>query len=362
LNAVKQKGSWPLPTTVLNNNNVSNTSATSPSDTSTISNNETRRRKTSSSDNRSPRKENDSLAGSFDLSDTSTIQSVNSPGSIHFIQRTLNQHALQAIAKGRLRHLGYMAANITDFDLVNWLKTHKHEPSLIVSNYPETLKSLHSEFNWPLPVLISASVYFNPLFQDKESTTSSTDNNGHHSDSGLGPNGDQEDKFSRNVSRATSKEEMNVDLTLKQQKDYLDTLSLTSEASSMPMDNEFDDMVQPRDIDLLTQELANRGPPLCEQQIRYVYDIFFAAECYDWSFLLSLILKSQTMITHVVNAIRIQDLSTQMFALQRGLLELETWADNECPGYKSLLNFVRNQAQALINQRRTFLPTSTGTM
>lgn len=32
------------------------------------------------------------------------------------------------------------------------------------------------------------------------------------------------------------------------------------------------------------------------------------------------------------------------------------------PGYKSLLNFVRNQAQALINQRRTFLPTSTGTM
>lgn len=48
----------------------------------------------------------------------------------------------------------------------------------------------------------------------------------------------------------------------------MDTLSLTSEASSMPMDNEFDDMMQPRDIDLLTQELANRGPPLCEQQIR----------------------------------------------------------------------------------------------
>lgn len=126
LSAVKQKGSWPSPTTVLNNNNVSNTSATSPSDTSTISNNETRRRKTSSSDNRSPRKENDSLVGSFDLSDTSMIQSVGSPGSIHFIQRTLNQHALQAISKGRLRHLGYMAANITDFDLVNWLKTHKY--------------------------------------------------------------------------------------------------------------------------------------------------------------------------------------------------------------------------------------------
>jgi len=53
------------------------------------------------------------------------------------------------------------------------------------------------------------------------------------------------------------------------------------------------------------------------------------ADCYDWSFLFSLILKSQTMITQVINAIRIQDLSTQMFSLQRGLVELETWADIE---------------------------------
>jgi hypothetical protein len=71
------------------------------------------------------------------------------------------------------------------------------------------------------------------------------------------------------------------------------------------------------------------------------------ADCYDWSFLFSLILKSQTMITQVMNVIRIQDLSAQMFALQRGLSELEVWADS-----------VRNQAQALINQRRTFFPSS----
>lgn len=53
------------------------------------------------------------------------------------------------------------------------------------------------------------------------------------------------------------------------------------------------------------------------------------AECYDWALIFSLILKSQTMITHVINAIRMQDLSTQMFALQRGLAELETWADTQ---------------------------------
>lgn len=45
-------------------------------------------------------------------------------------------------------------------------------------------------------------------------------------------------------------------------------MSLTSEASSMPIDNELDDMLTNRDIESLSQELANRGPPLCEKQIR----------------------------------------------------------------------------------------------
>jgi hypothetical protein len=60
------------------------------------------------------------------------------------------------------------------------------------------------EFDWPLPVIFSPSVYFNPIYRksnliifqyldslftdDKDSTTSSTDNNGHHSDSGYGLN------------------------------------------------------------------------------------------------------------------------------------------------------------------------------
>ncbi|CAF4816897.1 unnamed protein product, partial [Rotaria socialis] len=45
-----------------------------------------------------------------------------------------------------------------------------------------------------------------------------------------------------------------------------------------------------------------------------------------------------------------------MFALQRGLVELETWADIECPEYKPLLLSIRNQAQVLLNQRRTSAP------
>lgn len=37
----------------------------------------------------------------------------------------------------------------------------------------------------------------------------------------------------------------------------------------MPIDNEFDDMLNHHDIESFSQELANRGPQLCEKQIRY---------------------------------------------------------------------------------------------
>jgi hypothetical protein len=36
----------------------------------------------------------------------------------------------------------------------------------------------------------------------------------------------------------------------------------------MPVDNDFDDLLNNRDIEILSQELANRGPQLCEKQIR----------------------------------------------------------------------------------------------
>ncbi|CAF4801054.1 unnamed protein product, partial [Rotaria magnacalcarata] len=144
LNTIKAKASWPATS---NNNNSSSVSASnSPTDSSNNATNETRRRKASSSDNKTARRESDvqqqQQQQSFDSSDGSQPQSPTVPSSVHFIQRTLNQHALKVISKGRLRHLGYMAANIADFDLLYWLKR----------------------------------------------DASSMDNNGHHSDSGLGPN------------------------------------------------------------------------------------------------------------------------------------------------------------------------------
>jgi hypothetical protein len=126
-NPSKGKTSWPS-TTNVPTNNPSNVSPTSNADaSSTVATTEARRRKLSSSaENRSPRKDIDSQHTSFEQSDSSVSSSPTIvPSTIPFIQRTLNQHALNALAKGRLRHLGYMAANIADFDLSQWLRMHK---------------------------------------------------------------------------------------------------------------------------------------------------------------------------------------------------------------------------------------------
>jgi hypothetical protein len=134
LSTTKAKASWPTPSTALNTNTLNISTSNNLIESQNNSNNETRRRKTSSSDNKSPRKENDSQLSqqqSFDSSDGSVPQSSIASSSIHFIQRTLNQHALQTITKGRLRHLGYMAANILDFDLLTWLKSHKYKNCLL---------------------------------------------------------------------------------------------------------------------------------------------------------------------------------------------------------------------------------------
>ncbi|CAF1068373.1 unnamed protein product, partial [Didymodactylos carnosus] len=347
--------------------------ATQSSPTSSSSNSNAQRQQNrrdlqriiSFSDKKSPKKDSEqaslSLLSSTNNSHHSSNVNSSSPlVSSNFIQRTLNQHALQSVSKGHLRHLGYMAANINDFDILTWLKTHRHESALVISNYTEILKALHLEFHWPFPVCISPTVYFNPVYKDKDSTPSSTENG--HSDSGIfTPDRRDYEKainslLSTEVSRTTSKEEVDVDLTPKKTKDFLDTVSLTSETSSMPIDSEIDDIN--RDIETFSQELANRGPPLCEKQLRYLYDIFLSAEFYEWAFLFSLILKSQTMLSQVINLLRINNLSTHMFSLQRGLSELETWAENECYGYKSLLQFVRNQGQQLIEQRQ-YLPDTT---
>ncbi len=135
LSAVKAKASWPSPSTILNTNSVNTSISTNQSEALNNSTNETRRRKTSSSDNKTPRKDSDTQQQqSFESSDGSAPQSPITSSSVHFIQRTLNQHALQAISKGRLRHLGYMAANLPDFDLLNWLRSHKYENFYLIFN------------------------------------------------------------------------------------------------------------------------------------------------------------------------------------------------------------------------------------
>jgi hypothetical protein len=81
----------------------------------------------------------------------------------------------------------------------------------------------------------------------------------------------------------------------------VDTLSLTSETSSMPVENELDDLLNNRDIEAISQELANRGPPVCEKQIKSVATfLYLSFECivFDVDFSTICFCKRIVMIGH----------------------------------------------------------------
>lgn len=72
-----------------------------------------------------------------------------------FIDVILQRHARKLLANGRLFELGTFAAQL-DFHMVSWLKKESFRAAR-VDNFVQALKRLHSDFQWPYPLLISTA-------------------------------------------------------------------------------------------------------------------------------------------------------------------------------------------------------------
>merc|ERR1712223_2024344 len=71
-----------------------------------------------------------------------------------FIDVILQRHARKLLSAGRLFDLGTFAAQL-DFHMVSWLKKESTRAAR-VDNFVLALKRLHSEFQWPFPLLLSS--------------------------------------------------------------------------------------------------------------------------------------------------------------------------------------------------------------
>ncbi len=84
------------------------------------------------------------------------------------------------------------------------------------------------------------------------------------------------------------------------------------------------------DFDLIAQELANTGSTQSEKELLYIIDTFIYARCYEWVFVLAIVLKKFTIISEILNKIRIGEMPDFISdSIKKGISELEKWSECE---------------------------------
>lgn len=180
-----------------------------------------------------------------------------------------------------------MFANLNCLNLLKWLQ--QYQPNNLIGNYVQALKSVHFEFNWPYPILI------NEFKKTNSFVTNLTDKELNHTNG----NGTTEDNKEKQALRKNS---------------------------------------EPLDFNLIAQELANCGSIQCEKQLSYMIDAFIAAKCWEWVFLLALVLKRFSIINEIMRMVIADELVTSVVSnLKKGINDLVIWTENECCGYRQII-------------------------
>lgn len=300
-----------------------------------------------------------------------------------FIDTILTRHARKLLSAGRLKDLGYLSAHL-DFHLVSFLKKERTRVAKI-DDFITSLQIIHREFNWPFPVFSlsspinlprrssgssiqsSANVSMTGITEEKlKSTTANIPLKKKSSvtheigDSGYLSNSCPDIQSNDNhvilidsaeiqpieahLSPRTQHAEDESLLTLDMSEDS----SLWGEESHNIIEDGWSGISLSTELEIMTQELASRGPPQSEVQLRYLLQLMLEASCLDWSLLIAFVLRDAMAVIRVVNAARQPEFSQEVAQhLKDGLTTLENWIDTHCLGYKPFMLAIRNQIKAL---------------
>lgn len=102
------------------------------------------------------------------------------------------------------------------------------------------------------------------------------------------------------------------------------------------------------ELEILSQEMANKGPAQSELELRYMLQIMLEAGCLEWALIISIVLRDALAVVRTVNTASMTDTPLEIVARMReGLSYLELWSDTECLGYKPFLHAIRGQIHVL---------------
>lgn len=309
---------------------------------------------------------------------SSSKQSAEPTAEEVYIDMILNRHARKLLSTNQLSTLGSFAANMDDFHLVSWLKRERVR-SAKVEDFVVALKDLHQQFQWPLPILSPAA--FQQL-KHKTASSSSISSASIIDDDLLSPTGDEEREMgtldaatltSRNngamlnpvgtlrhqLSDTVLSASTSDDVMLKPQLNRTEDSSVAtvevSDCSSLLGDYELindsslgNDLQIAHDLEIISQEVANRGPQQSQLELNYMLQIMLEAGCLEWALIIAVVLRDSLAVVRTVNTASMTDTPLDMVARMReGLSYLELWADTECMGYKPFLRTIKGQITVL---------------
>lgn len=277
----------------------------------------------------------DSFAG-FKSRHTSGGGSADSPDKMN-VDVILNRHACRLLSSYRLFDLACFAANLDDYQLVSWLRKERLR-SAKVEDFVSALKKLHDDFRWPLPILSLSALRHISSVASLESHSSSVEQGSQRSKldgidiCSTSSNTDKLTPNSTNISDSELLQTRPEDGSLPPVDS--DAGSLLEEVDSIDSST-WSDALCLSELDQLSIELVNRGPPESDLRLRYLFQILVEGGCLEWSALVSLILRDSVLFLRVVTIACLQDTSYEaVVRLRNGLAAFETWTNCDCPGYR----------------------------
>ncbi|BFY99791.1 hypothetical protein BsWGS_02831 [Bradybaena similaris] len=303
-----------------------------------------------------------------------------------YIDMILCRHARKLFASNQIRTLGYFAANMEDFQFVSWLKRERVRAGK-VEDFVTALRDLHSQFEWPMPILASTTLHQlrKSLAASSSSLSSSlldddllgpcidsgqriiTDSHMTKSALGSGIDTRMHQQLSEQVlSQVGSDEIILKPQNLRTEESSFATMEISDTSSLLGEFEVVTDAAVGSDpqfiqgIEGMSQELAStRGPEQAHLELEYLLHIMQEAGCLEWALILAIMLRDNSAVIRVVNTASQTETPLDMVARMReGLSYLELWADTECLGYRPFLHQIRGEIEKLSR----LVETSTGSL
>ncbi|XP_026559515.1 RAB6A-GEF complex partner protein 1 [Pseudonaja textilis] len=290
-----------------------------------------------------------------------------------YIDMMLWRHARRLLEEIRLKDLGCFAAQL-GFELIGWLCKERNRAAR-VEDFVFALKTLHSDFLWPFPIIPVCSIN-SPLkngkcrtvigeqllksqsadsFLNMEIDSSIPDVSRSHSWFGAISSSQREmDTASSHgpqmqeafLSPLLSK--VGDEGSIGSATDLTETSSIVDGDWTMVDENYSTWSLTQSELEHISLELASKGPHKSQVQLRYLLHIFMEAGCLDWCMVIGLILRESSVISQVFSLAQSSEVDGEMLQnIKTGLQAIERWASTDCPGYKPFLTIIKPQLQKL---------------